>query len=348
MQGEPAFSSIQPTPDTGVLLLQLGGPTTSEEVRPFIRKMLSDPAIVEMPALLRIPLAHLISFIRAPRVRKQYKAIGGGSPITRIGFAQAARLAEALNALGRSMPVLLGQRYTPPLIPEALRQASQMGLSRLVVVPLYPHFSFTTTGSALREVEHTVPKIGIKVLIIKDYADNSSFISALADNIRDALSSLSGPNRKEVCVIFSAHSLPMRYVESGDPYPERITATVHRVMARLGGGHFEFKVSYQSKIGPVRWLGPSTQDAIREAAREGKKAVVIVPVSFVSDHIETLYEIDILYRNLAYELGIPEFVRVKSFNDSRTFATAMAQIVVRALEEGAWLGPEVHGLVGWP
>ncbi len=313
--------------------MQMGGPTTLAEVRPFLRRMLSDPAVVGIPGAVRVPLALIVSWTRARRVRLQYEAIGGGSPITRISLAQAARLEEALVAAGHPMPALLGQRYAEPTIREAVLRAREMGISRLVLLPLYPQYSETTTGSAVREARRVIARVapGMRLWVVRDYADHPAYASAMAETVRDALDALSEEARSKARVLFSAHGLPVRYVERGDPYPERVAATVRAVMARIGDTVPQFTICYQSRVGPVRWLGPSTREAIEQAAREGASAVVLVPVSFVSDHLETLYEMDVQYRQEAHALGLREFVRARSLNDSRAFASALAQIVVASL-----------------
>lgn len=330
------MAGLHPTPDTGVLVLQMGGPATLADVRPFLRRMLSDRAVVALPGAFRIPLAFLVSWTRARRVRRQYEAIGGGSPITRISLAQAARLEEALNAAGHSMPVLLGQRHAAPTIREAVDRARGMGIARLVLLPLYPQFSETTTGSALREAGRFLKKVapGMRLRAVRDYADHPAYARAVADTVREALDGLSEEGRSKARVLFSAHGLPVRYVSRGDPYPDRVAATVRAVVARVGERMPGFTVCYQSRVGPVRWLGPSTREALGQAAREGVSAVVLVPISFVSDHLETLFEMDIQYREEARLLGIREVVRARSLNDSRAFASALAQIVVSSLASG--------------
>lgn len=320
------------TPDTGVLLLQLGGPSSLAEVRPFIYRMLCDPAVVSLPKVLRVPLAAMISALRARKVRGQYEAIGGRSPITEITKRQGALLEEVLLQSGLNMPVLIGQRHSPPFINEALREAKGMGLRRLLVLPLFPQYSKTTTGSAFEEVRRHGE--GMDLWFIYDYADHPRYISALSETVLDALSKVSLKGRKACRVLFSAHGLPLRYVEKGDPYPQQVAKTVEAVVRHLGGLVEDFAISYQSKVGPIRWLEPSTSMAIRQAGEDGVKALVLVPVAFVSDHIETLYEMDILYRREAEEAHIPEFVRAPALNDSKTFIKALAEIVEARLKTG--------------
>jgi len=329
-----ALASAMTTPDTGVLVLQMGGPRDLSEVRPFIRRMLSDPAVVALPAALRLPLAVLVSVLRARNVRRQYRVIGGGSPIADISQVQAARVGEALIRAGRPMPVLLGMRYSRPYIPDAVATAVGMGLKTLVALPLYPQYSETTTGSALAETRRAIARVraDVRLVEVRDYADHPPYVAALTATVAEALSRLTLPGRRAARVLFSAHGLPERYVRAGDPYPGRIADTVRAVAAALGGRLPPHAVCYQSRLGPVRWIGPSTRDALREAAAGGARAVVMVPVAFVSDHLETLHEMDIVYRDLAASLGIAEFVRANALNDSRQLGEALADVVLRHVD----------------
>lgn len=327
------MAGLQAAPDTGVLLIQMGGPASLAEVRPFLRRILSDSAVVALPSFLRNPLALLVSWTRAPCVKRQYAAIGGGSPITRITMAQAAGLEEALALAGHPMPVLVGQRYSTPTIRDALERARGMGLSRLVILPLYPQFSETTTGSAWREAVRVRSMVapGMRLHLVRDHADHPGYVRAVAATVREAMSVLSEEGRSKARVLFSAHGLPVRYVERGDPYPDRVVASVRAVVARLDDEMPDFAICYQSRLGPARWLGPSTREALKHAARDGVTGVVLVPISFVSDHLETLYEMDILLRKEALTLGIREVVRARSLNASKAYMATLAQIVISSL-----------------
>ena len=328
-----AVALAPPSPDTAVVILQVGGPPTLRDVRGFIYRMLSDRAILAMPAWLRVPLATFIAWTRAPRVRRQYARIGGGSPIRAITEQQAAGVEEALLRLGRQMPVVLGMRYSEPPIRAAVARAHGMGVRRLVALPLYPQYSATTTASAFAELERAVARLapGTEIVHIRDWADDPGYIRAVAATVEDALDGLSDAGRKDPLVLFSAHGLPQRYVDRGDPYPERVAATVRAVEGYLGSRLPRRAVCFQSRVGPVKWLEPSTEHALRDAAASGATAVVLVPIAFVSDHLETLYEMDIEYRELAKNLGIPEFARAAALNDSNPLSSALAAIVVRTL-----------------
>lgn len=321
---------------TGVLLLQMGGPATQEAVRPFLRRMLSDPAILSMPAAFRIPLATMISVFRAPRSRRQYAAIGGGSPIGAITAAQVEALDAALDRAGNPMPVRVGMRYTAPSIADGLASLGAAGVDRVVVLPLYPQWSNTTTGSSIAEVRRVLDRMDAppKALFVEDWPDDPGYVGAVARTVRQALAEVPADLLPRTRILFSAHGLPVRYVEAGDPYPERVARTVAAVMARLGDGAPESTTCFQSRLGPVKWLEPSTTQAISRAAADGVRALVVVPVAFVSDHLETLFEIDREYRAVANEAGIAVFVRAPSLNDAPDFADALAGLVLDALAAG--------------
>jgi ferrochelatase len=320
----------------GVLLLQMGGPGSQEAVRPFLRRMLSDPAILAMPAAVRIPLATMISIFRAPRSRRQYAEIGGGSPIGAITAAQAEALTEALARAGRPMPVRVGMRYTEPSIADGLAGLAAAGADHVVILPLYPQWSKTTTGSSVAVVRRVLDRMDgpPRALFIEDWPDEPGYVAAVARTVRQALAEVPADLLPQTRILFSAHGLPVRYVEAGDPYPERVARTVAAVMARLGDGTPEARTCFQSRLGPVQWLEPSTGQAIAGAAADGVRALVVVPIAFVSDHLETLFEIDREYRAVAREAGIAVFARAPSLNDAPDFADALAGLVLDALAAG--------------
>ena len=332
MDDSTATAISNPSPDTAVLLLQLGGPGSVHQVRTFIRRMLSDPAVVALPWPVRLPLAALVAFGRAPVVKRQYKVIGGGSPIRRITEAQAARLQEALLRLGHGMPVLLGMRHSEPSFLTALAQVKAMGgVKTLVLLPLFPHFSRTTTGSLLDAVRGEANGVlDLTLVPILDWAEETGYVKAVVRTIEDALSRLSEGGRRDPVVLFSAHGLPESHVRRGDPYPKRVMATIKAVEVLMGSTLPRHAVCYQSRLGPLRWLGPSTKEAILSAAQSGASAVILVPISFVCDHLETLYEMDVVLRAVATRAGL-ECVRAPCMNDSLDLAQALATMVVKTL-----------------
>jgi protoporphyrin/coproporphyrin ferrochelatase len=324
---------VNESPRTAVLLLQMGGPATLADVRPFLRSLLSDPAILAAPAFIRLPLARFIAWRRAPNVALQYRAIGGGSPIGANTARQAAALQSLLADGGTPVPVRVAMRYVEPRAATVLPGIAATGVRRLVLLPLYPQRSRTTTDSSLAEVQALLAAShgGIQAVPVLDWADDDGYVAALTASVEQALVRVPEGLRDRTLLLFSAHGLPLRYVEAGDPYPGRVAATVSAVLARLGDRAPPSATCFQSRVGPVRWLEPSTEQAIRDAAASGVRALVVVPVAFVSDHIETLYEIEVTYRELARSLGIETFVRVPALNDDPGFVAALAGIVRRYL-----------------
>lgn len=312
----------------GVLLFNLGGPERLEDVRPFLRNLFSDPEILRIKsAPLRNAVAWLIAATRNKKSQGYYEKIGGGSPLRRITEAQAAALSERLD-----MPVYVGMRAWHPTIDEALERIVADRIEELVLLPLYPQFSFATTGSSLRYFEEVSPKLGFggTVHVIRQWHEEPAYIECLARSVHGEFSRFSDPNPEAIHLLYSAHSIPERYVLEGDPYLEQTKRTVELVNGALGG-ESAWTLAFQSKVGPVKWLEPSTQAVIASLARDRVKQVLVVPVSFVSDHIETLYELDILYRDLAAEAGIPEFRRVPALNEDAGFIAALAGLVRRAI-----------------
>jgi ferrochelatase len=319
-----------------ILLLNLGGPSGAGEVYPFLRNLFSDPRILDLPGgrLLRPALATLIAGLRAPRVRGLYARIGGGSPLLSLTKLQAAALGEELARRGhREAPVEVVMRYTEPGAAAACRALARAGEKRAIALPLYPQECVATTGSSLADLEGARDRHapGLEIVAIRGYHDHPGYLDAFAARIRETLDALPEAARAEAVLLFSAHGVPEKLPRRGDPYVEEIRATVAALLARLGVQN-EHRLGYQSRVGPVRWVGPGTDEVI-ESLR-GRGAVVVVPVSFVSDHIETLYEIDLLFGRMAREAGIRRFVRVAALNDSPLFIRALADLVEPHLNGG--------------
>ena len=319
----------------GVILLNLGGPDSLKAVRPFLYNLFSDRQIIRLgPSFMQRPLAWLISTLRSKKTEQMYRLISGKSPILDITTAQAKALEEMLNwsigvldekskgankAADTITPILhhsntprfkvyVGMRYWHPLIEDAVEQIHKDGVNRLMAISLYPHYSLATSGSSVMRFQEVIKQYPIKYFCIPSWFNHPLYIEVLIDAIKRGLESFTttselNPHNSElnIHVLFSAHSLPMRIVEAGDPYVQHIQGTIEEVTRRMP---VKWHLSYQSRSGPVRWLKPSTDEKIKELAREGVKNLLIVPISFVSDHIETLYEIDILYKGLADRLGI--------------------------------------------
>lgn len=309
----------------GIILLNLGGPESLRAVRPFLYNLFSDRQIIRLgPSILQKPLALFISAMRAPKTRAMYERIGGGSPILAITQAQARALADVLGPEGPS--VYVGMRYWHPFIEEAVAQAVDEGVTELVGLNLYPHESLATSGSSCAALEGVLSAHpGLRVHCIKSWPDQPSYIAALIELITEGLEGLHGKCRD---ILFSAHGLPEYFITRGDPYVRDIERTIH---ALRGGLPWDVAVhlSYQSRSGPVKWLSPSTEERIDELAQKGVKELLVVPISFVSDHIETLYEIDILYTELARSHGM-DLKRVKALNTHPLFIRALQELAEEA------------------
>ena len=319
---------------TGVLLLNLGGPDQLDDVRPFLFNLFSDPEIIRLPfPWLQKPLAWLISTSRAKKSQENYRAIGGGSPLRRITEEQAQALQESLEQKGEEAGIYIGMRYWHPFTEEAIAKIKRDRIDRLVILPLYPQFSISTSGSSFRLLEkiwQEDPYLRpINYTVIRSWYEQPGYLQAMAQLIATELDQCENPDN--VHIFFSAHGVPVSYVEeAGDPYQKEIEACTSLIMETLSRPN-PYTLAYQSRVGPVEWLKPYTEEAIIELGKDGVKDMVVVPISFVSEHIETLEEIDIEYREVAEESGIHNFRRVPALNTHPVFIDALADLVVDAL-----------------
>ncbi|MBI5016544.1 MAG: ferrochelatase [Deltaproteobacteria bacterium] len=307
----------------------MGGPDSLEAVEPFLRNLFSDPEILRFPlsGLIQKPLARLIASRRALKVVEKYREIGGRSPLREITEAQAAALEREL---GEGFSVHVAMRYWNPTASEAARAVKTAGPDRLVVLPLYPQYSRATTGSSLADLDRALEAEGLGACpktVVRSWHDEPAYVEALAEVVAEGLRDLPGAT-----VLFSAHGLPVKLVEEGDPYLDQIQGTAAAVAERLPDVPWE--LAFQSRAGPIRWLEPSTPDAIRALAARGVRDVLVVPVSFVSDHIETLHELDLEYSALAREVGLRTFRRAPSLNTRPSFIQALA-VLVRSAGSGS-------------
>jgi ferrochelatase len=323
-----------------VVLLNLGGPERLQDVKPFLYNLFADPEIIRLPVRsLQRPLATLISTLRAEKSKAAYARIGGGSPQRRITEKQARDLENVLRQRGRNVTTYIAMRYWHPFTETAIADLKADGVDQVVVLPLYPHFSISTSGSSFRELQRLRDEddafASKPIRVIRSYYDDPQYIGAMAELIaRDIRAAPNGgPNAH---VFFSAHGVPRNYVdEAGDPYKDEIEACTKLIMERLRddfGFENNHTLAYQSRVGPLEWLKPYTEESLLELAERGIKDLVVVPISFTGEHIETLEEIDIEYRELATEAGISNFLRVPTLGQSPTFIKAMADLVENALE----------------
>jgi len=323
---------------TGVLLFNLGGPDTLADVEPFLVNLFSDRDIIELPLgpLAQPLIARLIAKVRGPSVRRNYASIGGGSPQLRLTRDQARALEARLNRDADRFRVAIAMRYWRPTTEEALRSLAADGIERLVTLTLFPHFSRATTGSSERELTRVLscPEWSgrFEVQGIDRYPEEPLYLDALADTVRQALSGFPAEAREGVALLFSAHGLPQRFIDAGDPYVRETEATVAGILARLAVKN-RHALAYQSRTGPVKWIGPGTPETIAELARAGVREVLVVPVSFVCDHIETLYEVDQLFAEDAKRAGIRDYRRSPALNTHPLFIEALAGLVERQMEK---------------
>jgi protoporphyrin/coproporphyrin ferrochelatase len=314
----------------GVVLFQLGGPDTPEAIEPFLFNLFCDPDIIDFPfaRLGRKPLAKLISTTRAKKVQHHYASIGGASPIRRFTELQARTLQSKLIADGLDARCFVAMRYWHPFTSEAIAQVRAAGCDEVVLLPLYPQYSSTTTGSSLNEWERLFQE-DIPAHCIGSFYHHPFYLDALVEKVDEALARFPGPDQPEI--VFSAHSVPVAVIEKGDPYQHQIEETVGRLMRR-GGWSNRHRLCYQSKVGASKWLQPSLRRTIRDLATERVREVCVVPIAFVSDHVETLAEIDHEAREQAAALGIRQFEMTSGLNDSPTFIAALADLVKGVLD----------------
>jgi protoporphyrin/coproporphyrin ferrochelatase len=319
----------------GVLLLNLGGPDKLEDVAPFLYNLFSDPEIIRLPIpWLQKPIAWFIASTRTKKSQANYKQIGGGSPLRRITEAQGEALREQLHALGEDANIYVGMRYWHPYTEEAIAHLTKDDIEQLVILPLYPQFSISTSGSSFRLLDklwQEDPKLQrIEYTVIPSWYKKPGYLQAMGQLIAQELDQF--PNPDQVHVFFSAHGVPKSYVEeAGDPYQQEIEECTVLIMQTLNRAN-SHTLAYQSRVGPVEWLQPYTEDALQQLGANGVKDLVVVPISFVSEHIETLQEIDIEYREIAEEAGIHNFRRVPAPNTHPVFIRALADMVTEALK----------------
>jgi ferrochelatase len=313
-----------------VVLFNLGGPDSLQAVQPFLQNLFSDPAIIQLPGIVRRPLAKFIAARRAPLARKIYEHLGGCSPILAETQAQAQALEEALRREGHETKCFIAMRCWHPFTSDAVRAVKTFAPERVVLLPLYPQYSTTTTRSSLDEWRKEATRQGLAVPQheVCCYPFENGFVAALADLVADALRRIkSGVSYR---VLFSAHGLPKRIIDKGDPYQWQVERTVEAVVAKLEPNQFDWQICYQSRVGPLEWIRPATDAEVRRAGTEGK-GVIVVPVAFVSEHSETLVELDIEYRKLATESGVPDYIRAPTVRTHPAFIGALRSLVTTAL-----------------
>jgi ferrochelatase len=313
-----------------VIVAQLGGPQNLDEVEPFIRAIFNDPMLVPLPGgpRLRSGVSGLVARLRGPTARANYESMGGGSPIITTTQVQSDALAAELTRRGHDVTVAVAHRHSQPDTAAALATMNSAGVDRIVLLPLFPQYSRATTGSSEAELRRLLADRGpqTELVVIRSWCDHPSYLDVQAQLVDELLDELPDDRLAEALVVFSAHGLPQGVVDAGDPYTEEIEATVAGVVGRLRRP-VHHVIAYQSRTGPVKWIGPDVRDVVAGAPEEGRSWVGVVPISFVSEHVETLHELDIELKAHADESGVAEFRRVRCIDADPVVGPLLADIV---------------------
>jgi len=318
-----------------VVLFNLGGPDSLKAVKPFLYNLFQDPDIFQFPgsSLIRKPLAYLIASLRARKSRVYFEHMGGKSPITELTLRQAHALERSLGA--DRFKVVIAMRYWRPTTDEAILELKREGIETVILLPLYPQYSYATTRSSERHWTQRCKKLGHSFqqqILIRNYHDHPHYIHSLVARIQETIERFPPEERKGLHLLFSAHGIPLREIEQGDPYESQIRKSVELVVQDLNNG-FSHHLSYQSRVGPLKWLEPTTVATIERLAQEGVKRVVAVPISFVSDHSETLYELKKLYGDLAMSRGMRRYELMPALNDHPLFIEALKDLIIQKIPQ---------------
>jgi protoporphyrin/coproporphyrin ferrochelatase len=311
----------------GILLLQMGGPDTLDDVPAFLYNLFSDRDIIKLgPSLLQKPLARILSRRRATKSKEIYRKIGGGSPLLKITTAQGEKLKEKLN-INFDCQVEVAMRYWSPTADEAVRKIRDQNIEALIALPLYPHFTKATSGSSLKDLRRAHEQLApdIPLIEIPSWPDQEKYLQALTKKIEQGIEQF---KKEPFQLVYSAHSLPVSFIREGDPYVEELGKTISGLEKITG---IQGKLCYQSRSGPVEWLAPSTAETIEKLADDGCKNILMVPISFVSDHVETLYEINMLFKDKAAALGM-RLISTESLNSDPMFIEGLTDLVAAKLQ----------------
>lgn len=318
-----------------VVLMQLGGPDSLEAVEPFLYNLFIDPDIIDFPfaRIAREPLARFIASRRSKKVQHHYAEIGGKSPILELTTLQARKL-EAELSKSVDAKTFIAMRYWHPLTEKTISEIGKEEFDEIILLPMYPQYSKTTSGSSLNEWNRKASALGLNSLpthVIKSFYDHSFYVQAVVERINEGLTRFVNGKSGDIFLLFSAHGVPQSVIASGDPYKGQVEETVKLVTER-GGWKLPHLLCWQSKVGPAVWLKPYLHKTIPQLARQGVKNLLVIPIAFVTDHIETLYEINIEAREQAMRLGITRFETMPALNDSPTFTKALTDLVLRQIQ----------------
>lgn len=316
-----------------VILFNLGGPDTISAVKPFLFNLFKDKNIIPLPSIFRYPLAFLISRLRYKKSAEIYKKLGGQSPLYPQTYAQGEALTEELQKnTDKNYKVFIAMRYWHPFTSKSVEDVQKFNPDKIILLPLYPQFSTTTTGSSLEEWDVWTKKLNLKkpTVTLCCYPDNHNFVKAHGDLILERLTPHASSS-KDMILLFSAHGIPQECVDKGDPYQEHITQSVHHIVDYLKSKNidYDFQITYQSKVGPKKWLLPNTEDVIKDLSLQNK-SLCVVPIAFVSEHSETLVELDMDYQVLALEKGAKHYIRVPTLSSDKTFIMALSTMIIQA------------------
>ena len=331
----PTLPNQRPRRKLAVVLFNLGGPDRPEAIRPFLLNLFRDPAILRVPFFVRPLLAQIIATARVKPATENYAILGGKSPLLELTQEQARALEGVLSTPEVDARCFIAMRYWHPFSMQTAAEVRAWGADEVFLLPLYPHFSTTTTGSSLTAWRDAAARVGLArpVTTLCCWFRDGGFVSATAAIVQRSLEQARAASAAPVRVLFSAHGLPQTIVDKGDPYQFQIESTVQAVVDRMGITGLDWQVCYQSRATPQKWLDPSTEEAIEHAARD-KVAVLVVPIAFVSEHSETLVELDVEYRELAEKMGVPGYYRAPAQNSDPAFIAAMADAVHAARARG--------------
>jgi|TARA_B100000929_G_scaffold289416_1_gene280006 ferrochelatase len=309
-----------------IILFNLGGPDNLENVEPFLFNLFNDPAILNLPKFIRYPLAKLISKKRTPIAKKIYKEIGGSSPILKLTKDQANCLENSLNSKQNTTKykAFVAMRCWHPRASETMQEVKKYNPNEIILLPLYPQYSAATSGSSLSEWKELANNnnLNIKTKTICCYPEDKNFIKAHSKLIMEKIKNL-----KNFKLIFSAHGLPEKNIKKGDPYQWQIEQSVKRIMDEINDSNIDYILSYQSRVGPLKWIGPSTDEVIVKNSKLNK-CLVVVPIAFVSEHSETLVELDIEYEKLARTNSCAEYIRIETLGVNENFIDGLTDLIL--------------------
>ncbi len=303
-----------------ILLINMGGPARRNDVQPYLREIFSDPAIIDLPAIIRKPLASLIAMKRKEKVANRYEALGGYSPLFHWTEALRQNILHDLAVRGESMEVAWAFRYLSPSIHDAMKALAGKGVQKVNILPLFPHYTNTMTGSVMKVVERAAKALNIEFEHIEDWGQEEHVLELWERYLKSALAE-AGPGAR---VMFVAHGIPQIYVNRGDDYPDRVSASAEKLAGRLPHGT-DWIVAYQSNVGPLEWTRPYMVDVLEEWS-SSDSPIVMMPLSFVADCLETLYDLDDVAKNLVVGRGVRKYVRARVFNDDPQFAKALLSV----------------------